>query len=33
MLYDDKDKLGRYLLAKELVNRPDVEDLEIIFGE
>ncbi|MBA0654376.1 hypothetical protein Goklo_021390 [Gossypium klotzschianum] len=32
VFYDDKDRLGRYLLAKELVSRPDVEELEIIFG-
>ncbi|XVF41934.1 hypothetical protein PTKIN_Ptkin01aG0320500 [Pterospermum kingtungense] len=32
VFYDDKDRLGRYLLAKELVSRPDAEDLEIIFG-
>ncbi|CAL0300090.1 unnamed protein product [Lupinus luteus] len=30
---DDKDRPNRYLLAKELVNRPDTEDLEIIFGD
>ncbi|KAB1202263.1 hypothetical protein CJ030_MR8G010097 [Morella rubra] len=29
---DDKDRPNRYLLAKELVSRPDAEDLEIIFG-
>ncbi|GMI79319.1 hypothetical protein like AT5G27560 [Hibiscus trionum] len=32
VFYDDKDRLGRYLLAKELVSRPDAEELEIIFG-
>ncbi|XP_010546698.1 PREDICTED: uncharacterized protein LOC104818698 [Tarenaya hassleriana] len=32
VFYDDKDRLGRYLLAKELIGRPDAEDLEIIFG-
>ncbi|OIV90856.1 hypothetical protein TanjilG_15589 [Lupinus angustifolius] len=30
---DDKDRPNRYLLAKELVSRPDTEDLEIIFGD
>ncbi|PPD86098.1 hypothetical protein GOBAR_DD16968 [Gossypium barbadense] len=28
VFYDDKDRLGRYLLAKELVSRPDAEELE-----
>ncbi|KAK8712532.1 hypothetical protein V6N13_147769 [Hibiscus sabdariffa] len=32
VFYDDKDRLGRYLLAKELVSRPDAEELEMIFG-
>ncbi|KAE8725526.1 putative pentatricopeptide repeat-containing protein [Hibiscus syriacus] len=32
VFYDDKDRLGKYLLAKELVSRPDAEELEIIFG-
>ncbi|KAK8633647.1 hypothetical protein V6N13_014490 [Hibiscus sabdariffa] len=32
VFYDDKDRLGRYLLAKELVSRPDAEELKIIFG-
>lgn len=32
VFYDDKDKPNRYLLAKELISRPDAEDLEIIFG-
>lgn len=33
VFYDDKDRPGRYLLAKELVSRPDAEELEIIFGD
>ncbi|PKI51535.1 hypothetical protein CRG98_028095 [Punica granatum] len=33
VFYDDKDRLGRYLLAKEMISRPDAEDLEIIFGK
>ncbi|KAK1360933.1 Tyrosine-sulfated glycopeptide receptor [Heracleum sosnowskyi] len=33
VFYDDKDRFGRYLLAKELVSRPNSEDLEIIFGD
>ncbi|CAK9168031.1 unnamed protein product [Ilex paraguariensis] len=32
VFYDDKDRPNRYLLAKEMVSRPDAEDLEIIFG-
>ncbi|EOY11340.1 hypothetical protein QUC31_009523 [Theobroma cacao] len=32
VFYDDKDRPGRYLLAKELVSRPDAEELEIIYG-
>ncbi|VVB15255.1 unnamed protein product [Arabis nemorensis] len=32
VFYDDKDRPGRYLLAKELIGRPDAEDLEIIYG-
>ncbi|XAR52589.1 hypothetical protein NMG60_11020736 [Bertholletia excelsa] len=32
VFYDDKDRPNRYLLAKELISRPDAEDLEIIFG-
>ncbi|KGN60911.1 uncharacterized protein LOC101209109 [Cucumis sativus] len=32
VFYDDKDRPGRYLLAKELISRPDAGDLEIIFG-
>ncbi|CAI9102228.1 OLC1v1000467C1 [Oldenlandia corymbosa var. corymbosa] len=31
VFYDDKDRPNRYLLAKELVSRPDAEELEIIF--
>ncbi|KAK7277931.1 hypothetical protein RJT34_22951 [Clitoria ternatea] len=30
---DDKDRPNRYLLAKEFINRPDSEDLEILFGK
>lgn len=33
VFYDDKDRPGRYLLAKELISRPDAEDLELIFGD
>ncbi|XP_057513995.1 uncharacterized protein LOC130795775 [Actinidia eriantha] len=33
VFYDDKDRPNRYLLAKELISRPDTEDLEIIFGD
>ncbi|XP_027365230.1 uncharacterized protein LOC113872133 isoform X1 [Abrus precatorius] len=29
---DDKDRPDRYLLAKEFVNRPDSEDIELLFG-
>ncbi|KFK26500.1 hypothetical protein AALP_AA8G257400 [Arabis alpina] len=32
VFYDDKDRPGRYILAKELIGRPDAEDLEIIYG-
>lgn len=32
VFYDDKERIGRYLLAKELIRKPDAEDLEIIFG-
>lgn len=32
VFYDDKDRPNRYLLAKELISRPDAEDLEIIYG-
>ncbi|XP_004495729.1 uncharacterized protein [Cicer arietinum] len=28
---DDKDRPNRYLLAKEYANRPDAEDLEVLF--
>ncbi|KAL5995164.1 hypothetical protein ACLOJK_025222 [Asimina triloba] len=33
VFYDDKDRPNRYLLAKEQPNRPDAEELEIIFGD
>ncbi|XP_030545541.1 uncharacterized protein LOC115751717 [Rhodamnia argentea] len=33
VFYDDKDRPNRYLLAKEMVSRPDAEDLEIIYGD
>lgn len=33
VFYDDKDRPGRYLLAKELISRPDAEELEYIFGD
>ena len=29
VFYDNKDRPGRYLLAKELIGRPDAEDLEV----
>lgn len=29
---DDKDRPNRYLLAKEYANRPDTEDIEMLFG-
>lgn len=29
VFYDDKDRFGRYLLAKELESRPNSEDLEV----
>ncbi|GFQ06953.1 hypothetical protein PHJA_002839400 [Phtheirospermum japonicum] len=32
VFYDDKERPNRYLLAKELIRRPDTEELEIIFG-
>ncbi|XP_047318578.1 uncharacterized protein LOC124921915 [Impatiens glandulifera] len=32
VFYDDKDRPNRYFLAKELISRPDSEELEIIFG-
>ncbi|KAL0364797.1 UNVERIFIED_CONTAM: hypothetical protein Sangu_0577300 [Sesamum angustifolium] len=32
VFYDDKERPNRYLLAKELISRPDIEELEIIFG-
>ncbi|TQD79780.1 hypothetical protein C1H46_034643 [Malus baccata] len=32
VFYDDKDRPNRYLLAKELIQRPDAEELEMIFG-
>ncbi|EXB50593.1 hypothetical protein L484_001174 [Morus notabilis] len=32
VFYDDKDRPNRYLLAQELVRRPDAEELELIFG-
>ncbi|XP_008246470.1 PREDICTED: uncharacterized protein LOC103344637 [Prunus mume] len=32
VFYDDKDRPNRYLLAKELIRRPDAEELEMIFG-
>lgn len=33
VFYDDKDRPGRYLLAKEVISRPDAEELEYIFGD
>ncbi|KAK6911544.1 protein of unknown function DUF1995 [Dillenia turbinata] len=32
VFYDDKDRPGRYLLAREQISRPDADELEIIFG-
>ncbi|KAI5658866.1 hypothetical protein M9H77_27659 [Catharanthus roseus] len=32
VFYDDKERPNRYLLAKEMISRPNSEDLEIIFG-
>ncbi|EYU20986.1 hypothetical protein ABFS82_02G097100 [Erythranthe guttata] len=32
VFYDDKERLNRYLLAKEMIRRPDTEELEMIFG-
>lgn len=32
VFYDDKDRPNRYLLAKEQISRPTIEDLEIIYG-
>lgn len=31
MFYDDKDRPNRYLLAKELIRRPDAEELEVSY--
>lgn len=31
VFYDDKERPGRYLLAKELISRPDAEELEVSF--
>ncbi|XP_051125238.1 uncharacterized protein LOC127247450 [Andrographis paniculata] len=33
VFYDDSERPNRYLLARELIRRPDIEDLEIIFGD
>ncbi|KMT13773.1 hypothetical protein BVRB_4g081490 [Beta vulgaris subsp. vulgaris] len=33
VFYDNKDRPGRYLLAKELISRPDSGELEFIFGD
>ncbi|GAB2282392.1 hypothetical protein Dimus_016937 [Dionaea muscipula] len=32
VFYDDKERPNRYLLAKELLSRPDADELEMIFG-
>ncbi|KAI3445293.1 hypothetical protein Pfo_001958 [Paulownia fortunei] len=32
VFYDDKERPNRYLLAREMIRRPDIEELEIIFG-
>ncbi|XP_023546458.1 uncharacterized protein LOC111805575 [Cucurbita pepo subsp. pepo] len=31
VFFDDKDRPGRYLLAKELISRPDAGDLEVSY--
>lgn len=33
VFFDDKDRPNRYILGKEMISRPDSEDIEIIFGE
>ncbi|KAM0064254.1 hypothetical protein Hdeb2414_s0003g00100731 [Helianthus debilis subsp. tardiflorus] len=33
VFFDDKNRPNRYLLAKEMISRPDSEDIELIFGE
>lgn len=33
VFFDDKDRPNRYILSKEMISRPDSEDIEIIFGE
>ncbi|KVI11120.1 protein of unknown function DUF1995 [Cynara cardunculus var. scolymus] len=32
VFFDDKDRPNRYILGKEMISRPDSEDIEIIFG-
>ncbi|KAG6420180.1 hypothetical protein SASPL_116699 [Salvia splendens] len=32
VFYDDKERPNRYLLAEELIRRPDIEDLEVGFS-
>ncbi|PWA33954.1 hypothetical protein CTI12_AA623740 [Artemisia annua] len=32
VFFDDKDRPNRYILAKEMISRPDSEDIDIIFG-
>ncbi|KAK1440496.1 hypothetical protein QVD17_06324 [Tagetes erecta] len=33
VFFDDKARPNRYILAKEMISRPDSEDIEVIFGE
>ncbi|KAF5782059.1 hypothetical protein HanRHA438_Chr11g0503741 [Helianthus annuus] len=33
VFFDDKNRPNRYILAKEMISRPDSEDIELIFGE
>ncbi|ERN03843.1 uncharacterized protein LOC18431994 isoform X1 [Amborella trichopoda] len=33
VFYDDKERPNRYLLAKEQPNRPDADELDLIFGD
>ncbi|XP_071725502.1 uncharacterized protein [Rutidosis leptorrhynchoides] len=32
VFFDDKDRPNRYILGKEMISRPDSEDIEMIFG-
>nr|XP_043621104.1 uncharacterized protein LOC122592851 isoform X2 [Erigeron canadensis] len=33
VFFDDKDRPNRYILGKEMISRPDSEDIEMIFGQ